>query len=180
MRVRPGQRIPIDGKVIKGSSAVDQQLVTGEPLPRDINTGDEVIGGSLNVNGSLVIEVTQVGKDSFLHKVARQVAEARVMKPGIPRFVDRILNMYVPTVFTLAAVGGLAWSLGSWVFTGELDWARAGFAVLGALVMGYPCALGMATPCDHSCQRRSSRARYPYAFWRSLPGFSFSGYDCDG
>ena len=146
VRVRPGQRIPIDGKVIKGSSAVDQQLVTGEPLPRDINTGDEVIGGSLNVNGSLVIEVTQVGEDSFLHKVARQVAEARVMKPGILRFVDRILNMYVPTVFTLAAVGGLAWSLGSWVFTGEPDWARAGFAVLGVLVMGYPCALGMATP----------------------------------
>lgn len=146
VRVRPGQRIPIDGQVVQGASAVDQQLVTGEPLPVDVQTGSEVIGGSLNVNGSLVVEVTRVGEDSFLQKVARQVAEARVMKPGILRLVDRILNVYVPAVFTLAAISGLVWSLGSWLLTGQPDWVRAGFSVLGVLVMGYPCAIGMATP----------------------------------
>src|SRR5699024_11472894 len=76
VRVRPGQRIPIDGKVIQGSSAVDQQLVTGEPLPREINKEDEVIGGSLNVNGSLVIEVTRVGEDTFHDEVRRAVQDA--------------------------------------------------------------------------------------------------------
>ncbi len=146
VRVRPGERIPIDGKVIQGSSAVDEQLVTGEPIPRDTQQGDEVTGGSLNINGSLVVEVTRVGEDSFLHKVARQVAEARVMKPGILRLVDRILNIYVPTVFILAAAGAVAWSLGTWIVTGEPDWVRAGYAILGVLVMGYPCAIGMATP----------------------------------
>ncbi|UYG98168.1 heavy metal translocating P-type ATPase [Cytobacillus firmus] len=146
IRVRPGQRIPVDGKVVQGSSAVDQQLVTGEPLPVDTQQGDEVIGGSLNVNGSLVIKVTHVGEDSFLQKVARQVAEARVMKPGILRLVDRILSIYVPTVFVLAATGGVVWSLGTWMFAGQPDWVRSGFAVLGVLVMGYPCAIGMATP----------------------------------
>src|SRR5699024_10978703 len=122
VRVRPGQRIPIDGKVIQGSSAVDQQLVTGEPLPREINKDDEVIGGSINVNGSLVIEVTRVGEDAFLHKVARQVAEARVMKPGILRFGDRILNIYIHKEFTLAETGGFAWSVDILIFESEQGW----------------------------------------------------------
>lgn len=146
VRVRPGQRIPVDGKIIQGSSAIDQQLVTGEPLPIERQPGDEVIGGSLNLYGSLVLEVTRVGEDSFLRRVTNQVAEARVMKPGILRLVDRILNIYVPAVFTMALVGGLIWAVGGWLFAGQPIWLRTGFAVLGALVMGYPCALGMATP----------------------------------
>src|SRR5699024_4470130 len=113
---------------------------------RELNKADDVTGGSRELDGSLVIEVTRVGEDAFLHTVARQVAEARVMKPGSLRFVDRILNVYVPTVFTLAATGGLGWSLGSWLFAGEPDWVRAGSAAVGVLVMGYRCALGMATP----------------------------------
>src|SRR5699024_11991255 len=90
VRVRPGQRIPIDRKVIQGSSAVDQQLVTGEPLPREINKDDEVIGGSLNVNCSPVREVTGVGEAAFVHKVGREAAEASVMDPGMLRSVSRL------------------------------------------------------------------------------------------
>lgn len=146
VRIRPGERIPIDGEVVTGGSALDEKLVTGEPLPRDVGPGDEVIGGSLNLTGALVVAVTRVGEQSFLRQVARQVAEARAMKPGILRFVDRVLLLYVPVVFILAALGGLIWTVGALWFAGGPLWQRAGFALLGTLIMGYPCALGMATP----------------------------------
>lgn len=146
VRIRPGERIPIDGEVVTGRSALDQKLVTGEPLPRDVGPGDEVIGGSLNLTGALIVVVTRVGEQSFLRQVARQVAEARAMKPGILRFVDRVLLLYVPGVFVLAALGGLIWTVGALWFAGGPLWQRAGFALLGTLIMGYPCALGMATP----------------------------------
>ena len=146
VRVRPGERIPADGRIIQGASAIDQQWVTGEPLPVDRRVGDPVIGGSVNLTGSLVMTVERVGEDAFLRRVAHQVAEARVMKPGILRLVDRILNVYVPLVFALAVIGGLMWAGEGWFMTGHPLWLRMGFAVLGVLVMGYPCALGMATP----------------------------------
>lgn len=146
VRIRPGERVPVDGKVVHGTSALDQKLVTGEPLPRDVGPADEVIGGSLNLTGALIVEVARVGEQSFLHQVARQVSEARAMKPGILRFVDRVLLIYVPGVFALAALGGLLWTVGALWFAGAVLWQRAGFAVLGTLIMGYPCALGMATP----------------------------------
>jgi Cu+-exporting ATPase len=146
VRVRPGERIPVDGTVVEGASAVDASLVTGESLPRDTLPGDEVIGGSLNQTGSVVVEVTRVGAQSFLRTVARQVAEARAMKPGILRLVDRVLLVYVPAVFAASAAGFLLWIVGPWVWAGQPDVLRAGFAALSVLVMGYPCALGMATP----------------------------------
>lgn len=146
VRVRPGERIPADGRISQGASAVDQQWVTGEPLPVDRRVGDPVIGGSVNLTGSLVMTVERVGEDAYLRRVAHQVAEARVMKPGILRLVDRILNVYVPLVFALAAVGGLLWAGEGWLTTGHPLWLNMGLAMLGVLVMGYPCALGMATP----------------------------------
>jgi heavy metal translocating P-type ATPase len=146
VRVRPGGRIPIDGVVVEGASAVDASLVTGESLPRDTLPGDEVIGGSLNQTGSVVVEVTRVGAQSFLRTVARQVAEARAMKPGILRLVDRVLLVYVPAVFAASAAGFLLWTVGPWIWAGQPDMLHAGFATLSVLVMGYPCALGMATP----------------------------------
>jgi len=82
VRVLPGERIPVDGRIVQGVSAVDQSLVTGEPLPVDRGPGDEVVGGSLNLTGALVVEVTRVGEAAFLRQVARQVAEARAMKPA--------------------------------------------------------------------------------------------------
>lgn len=115
-------------------------------MPRDKLEGDEVIGGSLNQAGAFVMRVENVGEDTFLRNVARQVAEARALKPGILRLVDRVLLFFVPAVFSASALGFMLWTLGPWVWAGEPDLARAGFAALGVLVMGYPCALGMATP----------------------------------
>ncbi len=146
VRVRPGERIPVDGEVVEGASAIDESLVTGESLPQDKFPGDTVIGGSLNQAGSLVLRVTQIGKDTFLRTVARQVAEARAMKPAILRLVDRVLLFYVPAVFAISAAGLLFWTFGPWLWAGEPTLLRASFAALSVLIMGYPCALGMATP----------------------------------
>jgi Cu+-exporting ATPase len=146
IRVRPGERIPIDGVVTEGASAVDESLVTGEPMPVDKLPGSEVIGGSLAQAGSLVVRVSRVGADTFLRTVARHVSEARALKPGILRLVDQVLLVYVPAVFAAGAAGFLIWSAGSWFIAGEPDWLRASFAALSVLIMGYPCALGMSTP----------------------------------
>ncbi len=146
VRVRPGERIPVDGVVVEGASAVDESLLTGEPIPADKLPGSKVTGGSVNQSGSLLIRVSRVGPDTFLRRVARHVAEARALKPGILRLVDRVLLVYVPAVFAASATGLLIWTAGAWAATGAPDWRRAGFAALSALIMGYPCALGMATP----------------------------------
>ncbi|BBL80468.1 copper-translocating P-type ATPase [Rubrobacter xylanophilus] len=146
VRVRPGESIPVDGEVVEGSSGVDQSLVTGESMPEQKGKGDEVIGGSLNQVGTLLVRVTRVGDESFLSQVARQVEEARALKPGILQLVDRVLAVFVPTVVAFAALAILVWTLGAWAVTGEPNFTRAIFAALAVFVMGYPCAMGMATP----------------------------------
>ena len=146
VRVWPGEAIPVDGFVSSGSSAVDESLVTGEPIPIEKVVGDEVIGGSVNQSGSLIVEVTKVGQGSFLAQVARHIEEARAMKPGMLALVDAILKWFVPAVLVLSGFAITLWVLGAWIITGQPDWTRAVFAALAVLVMGYPCALGMATP----------------------------------
>lgn len=146
VRIRPGESIPADGEVVEGASAVDESLVTGESIPEEKTPGDAVIGGSINQTGTLLVRVTRVGEESFLQQVARQVEEARALKPGILALVDRILRVYVPGVLAFAGAAILIWTLGAWLVTGSPDWTRAVFAALAVLVMGYPCALGMATP----------------------------------
>jgi len=144
--VKPGESIPLDGKVIEGRSTVDESIVTGEPIPTEKASGDEVIGGSINQAGTLVVEVTAIGADGFLSQVARHVEEARALKPGILQLVDWILKYYVPGVLLIGLAAFLFWSLGWWAIDGAPDWTRAIFAMLTVYVMGYPCALGMATP----------------------------------
>lgn len=146
VRVRPGAAIPIDGVVEDGISGVDQSLVTGESMPEEKGRGDEVIGGSINQTGVLVIRVTTVGSESFLQRIAQHIREARALKPGIVVLVDRVLKFFVPGVVLASIAGFLIWTLGAWLITGDADVSRAVFAALAALVMGYPCALGMATP----------------------------------
>lgn len=146
VRVRPGESIPVDGEVVEGISGVNESLVTGESMPVEKVPGDEVIGGSINQTGTLLVRVTRVGEESFLQQVARQVEEARALKPGILALVDRVLQVYVPAVLGAAALAVLIWTLGAYLVTGSADWTRAIFAALAVLVMGYPCALGMATP----------------------------------
>jgi heavy metal translocating P-type ATPase len=146
VRVRPGEKIPVDGIIVDGFSTVDQSLVTGESVSVEKEANDEVIGGSVNITGTLKVRVTHIGEDSFLQQVARYVEEARVMKPGILQLVDIVLRYYVPGVMIAAGAAFLIWSVGLWAFTGQPDIPRAIFAALAVLVMGYPCALGMATP----------------------------------
>ncbi|MFQ5796490.1 MAG: heavy metal translocating P-type ATPase [Candidatus Bipolaricaulia bacterium] len=146
VRVRPGESIPVDGEVVDGLSGVDQSLVTGEPIPVEKGIGDEVIGGSLNQAGTLLVQVTKVGEESFLQQVARSIQEARALKPGIMQLVDRVLKLFVPGVLIAAGLAFAIWTLSAWLVTGEPNFSRAIFASLATLVMGYPCALGMATP----------------------------------
>jgi len=146
VRVRPGERVPVDGSVVGGHSAVDQSLVTGEPVPVEKAVGDSVVGGSINGLGTLLIRVTTVGEESFLQQVVRHVEDARALKPGILHLVDRILKVYAPTVLSLAALSLVGWLAGSWLVTGQADMQRAVFAALSVLVMGYPCAVGIAAP----------------------------------
>jgi heavy metal translocating P-type ATPase len=146
VRVRPGEQIPVDGEIVEGFSSVDESLVTGESVPVEKTIGDEVIGGSLNQYGTLVIKVMRVGEESFLQQVARYFEEARALKPGIIQLADWVIKYYVPGVITFAALGVLVWTLGAWLVTGEAYLTRGIFSALAVLVMGYPCALGMATP----------------------------------
>ena len=146
VRVRPGERVPVDGVVVEGHSALDQSLVTGEPVPVTKVVGDPVIGGSINTTGTLVVEVSAVGDESFLAQVVRSVEDARALKPGILHLVDRILRVYTPVVLSISVLALVGWLVGSWAVTGQVDVERAVFAALSVLVMGYPCAVGIAAP----------------------------------
>lgn len=146
VRIRPGEKVPVDGEVVEGRSAVDEALVTGEPIPSEKQPGAEVIGGSVNQSGTLVVRVTRAGEDSFLYRVARHVEEAKALKPGIIVLVDKVLRYYVPVVLLICMGALLFWSLGWMLFAGQPWWIRAIYAAVSVLVMGYPCALGMATP----------------------------------
>ena len=146
VRVHPGERVPVDGRVIEGSSAVDESLVSGESLPVDKSAGSDVTGGSINQSGSLLVECTRVGEESFLRTVARAIDEARAMKPGILELVDVVLARYVPLVLLIGVATFAGWTAGAWFLVGEPFFVRAVFATLAVFVMGYPCAIGMATP----------------------------------
>ena len=146
VRVRPGERVPVDGRVLSGESAVDEAIVTGESVPVEKVAGMEVIGGSINQTGALLVETTRIGEDSFLHQVARHVEEAKAMKPGIVVLVDRVLKRYVPAVLAISLAALLFWGLAPDTWSREPHWVRAIYAAVTVLVMGYPCALGMATP----------------------------------
>ncbi len=146
VRIRPGERIPVDGRVLTGASAVDESIVTGESIPVEKSAGETVIGGAINQTGTLLVEVTRIGEQSFLNQVARQVEEAKAMKPGIVVAVDRVLKVYVPVVLAVALLALVFWGLAPAAWTAGPGWVRAIYAAVTVLVMGYPCALGMATP----------------------------------
>ncbi|MFC6764576.1 heavy metal translocating P-type ATPase [Natrinema soli] len=151
VRVKPGETIPIDGAVVDGESTVDESVATGESIPEEKQSGGEVIGGSINETGTLLIEVTATGEDAFLNQVAREIEQARAMKPGIIQLADRVLKYFVPGVLTIAVLSFLLWILVPAVVPGTIlgtgpQVQTGAFAALAVLVLGYPCALGMATP----------------------------------
>ncbi len=172
VRIRPGERIPVDGTVIEGRSAVDQALVTGEPLPVEREAGDAVIGGSMNGLGTLLVRVSAVGAESFLSRVAREVEDARALKPGMLHLVDRVLKIYAPAVLALSAAAVIGWIVGPMLFGGTPDFERAVFAGLTVLVMGYPCALGVSAPL--SIVRGAGEAAERGILMRT--GEAFQGY----
>ncbi|OYR57590.1 heavy metal translocating P-type ATPase [Halorubrum halodurans] len=146
VRVKPGENIPVDGEVVEGKSTVDESVATGESIPEEKGKGDGVIGGSVNETGTLLIKVTATGEDAFLNQVAREIEEARAMKPGIIQLADRVLKYFVPGVLTIAALSFLFWVVAPLAWGAAPNVQRGPFAALAVLVLGYPCALGMATP----------------------------------
>ncbi|MFB6227860.1 MAG: heavy metal translocating P-type ATPase [Halobacteriales archaeon] len=146
VRVKPGENIPIDGEVVDGTSTVDESVATGESIPEEKTIGDGVIGGSVNETGTLLIEVTATGDDAFLNQVAREIEEARAMKPGIIQLADRVLKYFVPGVLTIAVLSFIFWLITPLAWGAGPNVHRGAFAALAVLVLGYPCALGMATP----------------------------------
>ena len=138
--VRPGEKIPTDGQVAEGASAVDQSMLTGEPIPVDVGPGSNVAGATINTYGRLVVRATKVGEDTALAQIARMVAEAQSGKAPIQRLVDRISSVFVPIVLGIALA-----TLAGWLaVTGD---ATAAFsASVAVLIIACPCALGLATP----------------------------------
>ena len=138
--VRPGGRMPCDGTVAKGHSAIDESLVTGESLPVDKGPGDAVITGTVNGEAALEIEVTAVGPDTRLARMARLVEEAQTGQAPIQRLVDRISAVFVPVILVVAAATFLVW----WLVVGDATGGMV--AAVAVLVIACPCALGLATP----------------------------------
>ncbi|MGH9178888.1 MAG: heavy metal translocating P-type ATPase [Acidimicrobiales bacterium] len=138
--VRPGERIPLDGEVVAGAASVDQSSFTGESSPSAKTAGDEVIGGTLNLDGALEVQVTKVGEESFLAQIVRLMSHIAERKAPIELLADRLMNYYGPVVFAVAGAAFAAWA----VVTGDLH--DATLALLTTVIMGYPCALGITTP----------------------------------
>jgi Cu+-exporting ATPase len=172
IRIRPGERIPVDGEVVSGHSGVDESFITGEPIPVEKTQGSKVVGGSINSTGSLLVKATAVGEQGFLQQVIRHVEDARALKPGLLHLVDRVLTVYTPTVLIIALLAVIGWTLGSYFFTGQINLERAVFAGLSVLVMGYPCAVGISAPL--SIVRGASEAAERGILMRT--GEAFQGY----
>ena len=161
MLIRPGAKIPTDGKIIEGSTTVDQSMATGESMPVRKGVNDLVIGATINQHGLIKVEATKVGRDTFLAQVIRMVEEAQGSKVPIQEFADRITGVFVPTVLIIALATFILWlifpeffrSIGNWAQV-YLPWVNpelgpftlAIFATVAVLVIACPCALGLATP----------------------------------
>ena len=161
MMVKPGEKIPTDGLIIKGESAVDESIATGESLPVHKLQGDNVIGATINLDGSIEVEATKIGKDTFISQMAKLVEEAQTTKIPIQAFADRVTAIFVPIVLGLATVTFTAWRMspefmqsGMAVFVNIFPWVNldaspatmAIFSAVAVLVIACPCALGLATP----------------------------------
>ncbi|WP_235006662.1 heavy metal translocating P-type ATPase [Calothrix rhizosoleniae] len=138
--VRPGEKIPVDGEVISGSSTIDESMVTGESIPVKKQSGDEVIGATINKTGSFKFRATRVGKDTFLAQIVQLVQQAQGSKPPIQRLADQVTGWFVPVVITIAILTFILWLS----FTSNITLAL--IPTVGVLIIACPCALGLATP----------------------------------
>ncbi|WP_418280229.1 heavy metal translocating P-type ATPase [Halorubrum sp. DTA98] len=165
MKVRPGEKIPTDGVVIDGESAVDESMLTGESVPVEKAPGDEVVGSTVNENGVLLVEATKVGKDTAIQQIVERVREAQSRQPDIQRLVDRVSGIFVPLVIANAMLWAIVWALFPETLAAFVNWLPlwtpvgggpvvGGVSVLefsmvvfaSAVLIACPCALGLATP----------------------------------
>jgi len=142
VRVRPGEKVPVDGSVIEGRSSIDESMVTGEPVPVEKTAGDRVIGGTVNGTGAVVVRAERVGNDTLLAQIVRMVSEAQRSRAPIQKLADRIAAYFVPAVVAVAILAFIAWS----VWGPEPRLALALVAAVAVLIIACPCALGLATP----------------------------------
>ena len=139
--VRPGEKIPVDGVIVEGSTSIDESMLTGESIPVEKKIGDNVIGASINKNGSFRFKATKIGKDTTLSQIIKLVEDAQGSKAPIAKMADKISGVFVPIVIVLAVLSGLAW-----FFIGGESWIFALTITISVLVIACPCALGLATP----------------------------------
>ena len=142
LRVRPGERVPVDGTVREGASTIDESMVTGEPLPVEKTVGDKVTGGTLNASGSFVMVAEHVGSETLLAQIVKLVSEAQRSRAPMQRLADRVAGYFVPGVVIAAALAFLGWI----VWGPEPRFAHALVAAVSVLIIACPCALGLATP----------------------------------
>lgn len=142
VKVTPGERIPVDGKLTQGHSSVDESMLTGEPLPSEKTVGSKVTGGTVNTTGSFLFEVTQTGKNTVLARIVEMVRKAQGSKPSLARIADRVAAVFVPIVIVIALITGLLW----WWLGPPPVISYVLITVMSVLVIACPCALGLATP----------------------------------
>jgi copper-transporting P-type ATPase V len=140
LRIRPGEKVPVDGEVVEGTSAVDESMLTGESVPVDKGEGSKVAGATINTSGVLTIRTTAVGGDTALAQIVRMVEDAQAGKSNMQRLADRVSGIFVPVVIVIAIVTFLGWSL----LGGDVGGAM--LAAVAVLIIACPCALGLATP----------------------------------
>lgn len=142
LRVRPGEKVPVDGDVVEGRSNVDESMISGEPIPVEKTTGDPVTGGTVNGTGSLIMAATRVGDDTTLSQIVRMVAEAQRSRAPIQKLADTVAGLFVPVVVVIALATFIVWS----VFGPDPAMAFAIVNAVAVLIIACPCALGLATP----------------------------------
>jgi len=142
LRVRPGERVPVDGVIGEGASAVDESMLTGEPMPAEKSPGDKVTGGTLNTSGSFVMEAKRVGSETTLAQIVKLVSEAQRSRAPMQRLADKVAGYFVPAVVATATI-----TFAAWAFLGpQPRFAHALVAAVAVLIIACPCALGLATP----------------------------------
>jgi Cu+-exporting ATPase len=142
LRVRPGEKIPVDGRVLEGRSSVDESMLTGEPMPVEKSTGDRVVGATINQTGTLILAAERVGADSLLAQIVALVAQAQRSRAPLQRLADRVAAWFVPAVIAIAVVTFSIW----WIVGPEPRLAYALVNAVSVLIIACPCALGLATP----------------------------------
>ena len=140
--VKPGEKIPVDGEVIQGESAVDESMITGEPIPVSKTTGSKVFTGTLNQKGSFQLRAEQVGEETLLAQIIKNVQEAQGSKAPIQKLADKIAAVFVPIVMLIATISFIVW----WIFGGQNAFSQGLLAMVTVLIIACPCALGLATP----------------------------------